>query len=126
MSAAPAGPGGPVSAAPAGPGGQTLFTDVLVFRPDAPGGVLGPTDVLVEGDRIAVIGAEARHRAARAEVIAGHGHHLLVPGLVNAHFHSPANHLKGALPSLPLELFMLYESPAAEALRPTPREAYLR
>ena len=30
------------------------------------------------------------------------------------------------LDSLPLELFMLYESPAAEALRPTPREAYLR
>ncbi|MDT7747549.1 MAG: 5-methylthioadenosine/S-adenosylhomocysteine deaminase [Pseudonocardiales bacterium] len=127
MSAAPAGPGGPATAGAAGSvGPATLFTDVLVYRPGAPGGVHGPTDVLVDGDRIAVIGAEARHRAARAEVIAGHGHHLLVPGLVNAHFHSPANHLKGALPSLPLELFMLYESPAAEALRPTPREAYLR
>jgi 5-methylthioadenosine/S-adenosylhomocysteine deaminase len=45
---------------------------------------------------------------------------------VNAHFHSPANHLKGSLPSLPLELFMLYESPADPALTPTPREAYLR
>ena len=120
-------PGGSANAGAAGPkSAATLFTDVLVYRPDAPGGVLGPTDVLVEGDRIAVLGAEARHRAAGAEVIAGHGHHLLVPGLVNAHFHSPANHLKGALPSLPLELFRLYESPAAEALRPTPREAYLR
>ncbi len=34
--------------------------------------------------------------------------------------------MKGALPSLPLELFMLYESPALDALRPTPHEAYLR
>lgn len=59
-------------------------------------------------------------------MVEGRGRHLLVPGLVNAHFHSPANHLKGSLPSLPLELFMLYESPAVEALRPTPREAYLR
>jgi 5-methylthioadenosine/S-adenosylhomocysteine deaminase len=59
-------------------------------------------------------------------VIDGAAHHLLVPGLINSHFHSPANHLKGSLPSLPLELFMLYESPADPALTPTPREAYLR
>jgi cytosine/adenosine deaminase-related metal-dependent hydrolase len=49
-----------------------------------------------------------------------------MPGLVNAHFHSSVNHMKGRLPGLPLELFMLYESPALEALRPTPREVYLR
>ncbi len=49
-----------------------------------------------------------------------------MPGLINAHFHSPANHLKGAVRSLPLELFMLFESPADPALTPTPREAYLR
>lgn len=104
-----------------------LFTDVLVHRATAPGGVAGPTDLLVEGRRIAAIGPLARGRAAPdCRTVPGHGHHLLVPGLVNAHFHSPANHLKGALPSLPLELFMLYESPAAEALRPSPREAYLR
>jgi cytosine/adenosine deaminase-related metal-dependent hydrolase len=34
--------------------------------------------------------------------------------------------MKGALPSLPLEVFMLYESPALEGLRPDPREAYVR
>jgi 5-methylthioadenosine/S-adenosylhomocysteine deaminase len=45
--------------------------------------------------------------------------------LINAHFHSSVNHLKGAFPSLPLELFMLYESPL-DADRPSPREAYLR
>ncbi|MEA9983957.1 amidohydrolase family protein [Subtercola sp. RTI3] len=59
-------------------------------------------------------------------IIDGARHHLLVPGLINAHFHSPANHLKGSLRSLPLELFMLYESPADPALTPSPREAYLR
>ena len=49
-----------------------------------------------------------------------------MPGLINAHFHSPANHLKGSVRSLPLELFMLFESPADPALTPSPREAYLR
>lgn len=105
----------------------TLFRDVLVYDADRPSGTSGPTDVLVTGNRIESIGDGVRTAApATARVVAGHGHHLLLPGLINAHFHSPANHLKGALASLPLELFMLFESPADEALRPSPREAYLR
>lgn len=50
---------------------------------------------------------------------------LLMPGLVNGHFHSSVNHLKGTLDSLPLELFMLYESPA-EAAEVNPRMVYVR
>jgi cytosine/adenosine deaminase-related metal-dependent hydrolase len=34
-----------------------------------------------------------------------------MPGLVNAHFHSPGNFMKGAVPNMPLELFMLFEVP---------------
>ncbi|HWW79448.1 MAG TPA: amidohydrolase family protein [Steroidobacteraceae bacterium] len=51
--------------------------------------------------------------------------HLLMPGLVNAHFHSSVNHLKGSLDSLPLEIFMLYESPSHGATV-EPRAAYVR
>ncbi|HET6501054.1 MAG TPA: amidohydrolase family protein [Amycolatopsis sp.] len=109
------------------PNQAVLFTDVLVYDADAPDAVTGPTDVLVTGQRIAAIGdALGRIAPEGARVVEGRGHHLLAPGLINAHFHSPANHLKGMLPSLPLEVFMLYESPADEALRPSPREAYLR
>ncbi|RFA06741.1 amidohydrolase [Subtercola boreus] len=90
--------------------------------------MVGPIDVLVEGNRIAAIGRGARSRAGAVidRVVEGRSHHIVLPGLINAHFHSPANHLKGSLQSLPLELFMLYESPADIALAPTPREAYLR
>ncbi len=104
-----------------------LFRAVHVFSLTAPGGSTGPTDVLVVGDRIAAVGPEAaRDAPPDATVIEGRGRRLLMPGLINGHFHSPVNHMKGALPSLPLELFMLYESPALDALRPSPREAYLR
>ena len=51
--------------------------------------------------------------------------HLLMPGLINAHFHSSVNHLKGSLDSLPLEIFMLYESPSDGAAA-EPRAAYVR
>ncbi|HEX2790758.1 MAG TPA: amidohydrolase family protein [Steroidobacteraceae bacterium] len=51
--------------------------------------------------------------------------HLIMPGLVNAHFHSSVNHLKGSLDSLPLEIFMLYESPS-DGAPIDPRAAYVR
>jgi len=103
---------------------SVLFRDVLVHDAAAPSGMTGPTDVLVEGDRIAAVGPTVP--PVHARIVEGHGRHLLVPGLINAHFHSPANHLKGSVRSLPLELFMLFESPADPELAPTPREAYLR
>lgn len=112
-----------------------LFSDVYVYDDTSVAGMFGPTDVLVSGDRIAVVGPDARRRfqaegaprdGEQHREIAGHSRHILVPGLVNAHFHSPANHMKGSMPSLPLELFMLFESPADPELTPTPREAYLR
>jgi 5-methylthioadenosine/S-adenosylhomocysteine deaminase len=99
-----------------------LFRNVRVFRPDLASGMTAPTDVLVSANRIVSIGT---HAGDARQVVDGRGD-LLMPGLVNGHFHSPVNHMKGALDSLPLEIFMLYESPALEALRPTPREAYLR
>ncbi len=103
---------------------SVLFREVYVYDAAAPNAMTGPTDVLVEGDRIAAVRAVPDPLGAR--VVEGGGRHLLVPGLINAHFHSTANHLKGSVRSLPLELFMLYESPAEPALTPTPREAYLR
>jgi 5-methylthioadenosine/S-adenosylhomocysteine deaminase len=101
----------------------TLFRNVCLYSPTAPSGMTSPTDVLISGDRIAAIGPDLP--ADAATIIEGNAN-LLLPGLVNGHFHSPVNHMKGALDCLPLEIFMLYESPASEALRPTPREAYLR
>jgi cytosine/adenosine deaminase-related metal-dependent hydrolase len=110
------------------PGRPTLFRQVRVFDLALAAGASQPTDVLVADGRIAQVGEPGRpvKAPAGAQVIEGAGHHLLAPGLINAHFHSSANHMKGLLPSLPLELFMLYESPELPELAPSPREAYLR
>jgi 5-methylthioadenosine/S-adenosylhomocysteine deaminase len=104
---------------------STIFRNVLVYDAAAATGMTGPLDVLVEGQRITAIAPDLAV-PDDARVVDGLGRHLLIPGLINAHFHSPANHLKGSVRSLPLELFMLYESPADPALTPSPREAYLR
>ena len=112
-----------------------LFTDVYVYDASASEGMYGPTDVFVLGNRIQRLGPGARTsyeqalshaEAANARTIHGESRLLVLPGLINAHFHSTANHLKGSIPALPLEPFMLYESPGSPKLLPTPREAYLR
>lgn len=101
-----------------------LFRNVHLLDFDHPDGMTTTCDLLVEDGRIASIGRDL-DVAPGVRVIDGKGG-LLMPGLVNAHFHSSVNHMKGRLPCLPLELFMLFESPALETLRPTPRQAYLR
>jgi 5-methylthioadenosine/S-adenosylhomocysteine deaminase len=113
---------------------NTLFTDVFLYDENSPAAMTGPTDLLVLKNRVEAIGAAARTAfekerectASECRLIDGRSRMVILPGLINAHFHSPANHLKGSLPSMPLELFMLYESPSDESLIPTPREAYLR
>ncbi len=69
-------------------------------------------DIVISGTRIAAIGPDAGlpHLAGAARVIEAEGL-LAMPGLINAHFHSPGNLMKGSLDGLPLELFMLHEVP---------------
>jgi 5-methylthioadenosine/S-adenosylhomocysteine deaminase len=51
---------------------------------------------------------------------------LAMPGLINAHFHSPANLMRGTLDGLPLEVFMLYEVPPLASPVDQRRLGYLR
>jgi 5-methylthioadenosine/S-adenosylhomocysteine deaminase len=67
-------------------------------------------DIVVEGGRITALGPDAGAAMPAGRVIEAQGM-LAMPGLINAHFHSPGNLLKGSLDGLPLELFMLYEVP---------------
>ncbi len=105
---------------------KTLFRNALLrsFAPGRPH--TEQVDILIVGDKIETIApANALPRDPETQVIDAAGH-LVLPGLINAHFHSPVNHLKGSLPSLPLEIFMLYESPNLPGLKPSPRFAYVR
>jgi 5-methylthioadenosine/S-adenosylhomocysteine deaminase len=104
---------------------STLFRNAHVLEQHIGGSMSDPTDVLVVDGRINAVGPDLQPPSPATRIIEARGK-LLMPGLINGHFHSPVNHMKGSLPGLPLELFMLYESPALEALRPSPREAYVR
>jgi 5-methylthioadenosine/S-adenosylhomocysteine deaminase len=81
-------------------------------------------DILVEGTTIAAIGENLAAPPDAAVIDAKD--HLAIPGLINAHFHSSANLMKGTLDSLPLEIFMLYEVPPLATGALAGRLAYVR
>lgn len=100
-------------------------------------------DIVIRAGRIVALGPGAAQQAVDAATAAGaadtdggtpagrmreiDAHGLLaMPGLVNGHFHSPGNLMKGLLPGLPLELFMLHEVPPLAGDGDAGRLAYLR
>ena len=104
---------------------STLIRNARILAVNPEGASTQPADILIDGSVIAAVAPGLHARDAEARVIDAAGH-LAMPGMINGHFHSPVNHMKGCLDGLPLELFMLYESPSIEGLLPSPREAYVR
>ncbi len=85
---------------------------------------LVPADILIRDGKIATIGKVADPPAG-VEVVQAEGK-LALPGLINAHVHSPGNLMRGCLESYPLEVFMLYEVPPLADGATAGRLAYLR
>lgn len=72
-------------------------------------------DIVIDhAGRIAALGPDAGLDWNCTRTIDAQGL-LAMPGLINAHFHSPGNLMKGCLDGLPLEVFMLHEVPPLAA-----------
>jgi 5-methylthioadenosine/S-adenosylhomocysteine deaminase len=107
---------------------RTIIRNARILTFDGRDTEFERANVLIDGALIAAVGPDAAFTPGGGDPIReidGAGH-LVMPGLVNAHFHSPVNHLKGALPGLPLEVFMLYETPSHGGAGLSPRAAYVR
>lgn len=95
-----------------------LIENAVVVTVDPERRVLDRGHVLVEGRRLAAVGA-GRYPGVRA----GHdvddaGGRIVIPGLVNGHTHSYGNLVKGTLENLPLEIWMLYVMPQGRRMEP--------
>lgn len=102
-----------------------LITGAEIVAMDAAHGARPvAADILIERDRIAAIGPNLAP-PHDAKVIDGRGK-LVMPGLVNAHMHSPEALYKGRYDNMPLEVWMLYAYPILAAQVLSPRLVYLR
>jgi 5-methylthioadenosine/S-adenosylhomocysteine deaminase len=108
-------------------GTKTIIRNARVICMDDAGTEFPSANVLIDGRVITAVGPDAEFSDAAGPIHEVQGRdHLVMPGLINGHFHSPVNLMKGSLDSLPLELFMLYESPSLGDLMANRREAYIR
>src|SRR5438874_8526446 len=69
-------------------------------------------DILIEDGEIVAVGADLRVNAAH-ETIDARGR-LVVPGLINAHYHSHDTLCRGLFEELPLEFWLLYTLPMGQ------------
>lgn len=95
----------------------------IIAMDDSHGSTPFTGDILIEGDRIADIGAL---EDATADTVIDGSNRLAMPGLVNGHLHSGEALFKGRYDNLPLELWMLYAYPSFGAEPLTERLIYLR
>jgi 5-methylthioadenosine/S-adenosylhomocysteine deaminase len=105
----------------------TIIKNARVLAMDDGDTELARADILVRGTTVAAVGPGLPWPVDEPDlrVIEAEGF-LAMPGLLNGHFHSPGNLMKGMLDGLPLELFMLYEVPPFAQTPPAPRLAYVR
>src|ERR1051325_994656 len=82
-------------------GGQVYDHDGDVHKPAV-------ADILIEGGDIVAVGPNLD--AGGAEVVDAHNR-LVVPGLINAHYHSHDTLCRGLFEELPLEFWLLYTLP---------------
>ena len=101
----------------------TWLTDaVCLTEADAGFWRLALRHVEIREGRIAALHADPPVPRAGEMVMAAAGL-LVIPGLVNAHTHSPDNLIRGSAPDLPLELWSLHSAAGRE--QRSPREVYL-
>ncbi len=102
---------------------RTVIRDAIIIALDADDRVLDPGDVLIEDGVIALVGRVPSEVDATCDRVIDGRERLVVPGLVNAHTHSPLSVVHGAYDQLnhraSMWLFQAYTA------RRTPREVYV-
>jgi 5-methylthioadenosine/S-adenosylhomocysteine deaminase len=87
---------------------KTLIRNALIVTMNDSGDVVDRGAIVIDGDRLSYVGpmewmpADSFDRMVEADRM------IAMPGMVNAHCHSPANLVRGMMPSKPLEIWRTY------------------
>jgi len=85
-------------------GGRVYDHDGDVHKPAA-------ADILIEGADIVAVGPDLPPETTAGAEIIDASNHLVIPGLVNAHYHSHDTLCRGMFEEIPLEFWLLYTLP---------------
>ena len=96
---------------------KTLIRNVLLVTMNEQNDVIENGTIVIDGNKLVYVGpTEWMPDGPFDQTIEG-ARHIAIPGVINAHCHSPANLLRGMLPGKPLEIWRAYYRAALRAMR---------
>ena len=87
---------------------KTLIRHPLIVTMNDQGNVIEDGSILIDGPRIAYVGPQEWTPPGPFDKTIEADRLIAMPGMVNAHCHSPANLVRGMMPSKPLEIWRAY------------------
>ncbi len=101
---------------------RILIENCTILDENSAHSIAENTNILIEDNRIKKVSSAPIEREGIGKRISGRGL-LAMPGLINAHAHSPENYLKGMAEKVPLELWLF--DFFSSGVKFSPREAYV-
>ena len=92
-------------------GGRLLIRGGRVYDHDGDVHKPAVADILIEGSDIVAVGPDLPAATTRGAEILDASNHLVIPGLINAHYHSHDTLCRGLFEEMPLEMWLLYTLP---------------
>jgi 5-methylthioadenosine/S-adenosylhomocysteine deaminase len=87
---------------------KTLIRNAVVVTMNEHNDVIDSGSVVIDGNRLSYVGPSEWVPQGPFDGTIDAGRMIAMPGLVNAHCHSPANLVRGMMPSKPLEIWRTY------------------
>jgi 5-methylthioadenosine/S-adenosylhomocysteine deaminase len=96
---------------------KTLIQHPLIVTMNERNEVVEHGAIVIDGQRIAYVGPAASTPPGAFDKIIDAGRMIAMPGMINAHCHSPANLVRGMMPSKPLEIWRAYYRASLRGMR---------
>jgi 5-methylthioadenosine/S-adenosylhomocysteine deaminase len=96
---------------------KTLIRNALIVTMNDQNDVLENGAIAIEGNRISYVGPQDWTPPGPFDKVIEAGRLIAMPGMVNAHCHSPANLVRGMMPSKPLEIWRAYYRASLRGMR---------
>jgi 5-methylthioadenosine/S-adenosylhomocysteine deaminase len=87
---------------------KTLIRNALLVTMNQQNDVIEKGSIVIDGNKLVYVGSSEGTPSGPFQITIEGGRRIVMPGMVNAHCHSPANLVRGMLPSKPLEIWRAY------------------
>ncbi len=87
---------------------KLLIRDVCILTMNEEFEIIAPGSIVIDGNRLSYVGPAQSAPSGPFERSIEGGRMIAIPGLINSHCHSPANLVRGMMPSKPLEIWRAY------------------